>query len=202
MIGLYVLLGILLLIALILCLRVNLHIKYKSDLTIYLRILFIKIPIIPQNNKSAKKPKQNKKKQGVDSVKIVKSEEKEKKSPTLLENLGLIKEVLSVFIKAFAKELKVKLAKIHVKVATEDAAKTAILYGAVSGSIALIVELIDSYTNLSRLKERSIIVESDFLSDKSEADISISLSISVYGAIKTLLKSGFKYFQLKNKKAK
>ena len=84
----------------------------------------------------------------------------------------------------------------------EDAAKTAILYGAVSGSIALIVELIDSYTNLSRLKERSIIVESDFLSDKSEADISISLSISVYGAIKTLLKSGFKYFQLKNKKAK
>lgn len=202
MIGLYVLLGILLLIALILCLRVNLNIKYKSDLTIYLRILFIKIPIIPQNNKSAKKPKQNKKKQGVDSVKIVKSEEKEKKSPTLLENLGLIKEVLSVFIKAFAKELKVKLARIHVKVATEDAAKTAILYGAVSGSIALIVELIDSYTNLSRLKERSIIVESDFLSDKSEADISISLSISVYGGIKTLLKSGFKYFQLKNKKAK
>jgi hypothetical protein len=198
--ALYVILGILLLIALVLCLRVNLHIKYKSELAIYLRILFVKIPLIPQ--RKSKKIKQKKKSQSADSPKVVTSEERQKKSPTLLENLGMIKEVLAVFLKAFAKKLKVKLARIHVKVATDDAAQTAILYGAVSGSIALIVELIDSYTNLSRLGKRSIIVESDFLSDRSEADISISLSISVFDAISVLLKSAFRYFKLKNKNAK
>lgn len=200
MTALYVILGILLLIALVLCLRVNLHIKYKSELAIYLRILFVKIPLIPQ--RKSKKIKQKKKSQSTDSPKVVTSEERQKKSPTLLENLGMIKEVLAVFLKTFAKKLKVKLARIHVKVATDDAAQTAILYGAVSGSIALIVELIDSYTNLSRLGKRSIIVESDFLSDRSEADISISLSISVFDAISVLLKSAFRYFKLKNKNAK
>ena len=93
-----------------------------------------------------------------------------------------------------------KLAKIHVKVATPDAAQTAILYGAVSAIVANILELIDSYTNLKSLKKDTISIEPDFIANESDIGINISLSISVLGALVTLAKTFWKYTILKNKK--
>ena len=89
--------------------------------------------------------------------------------------------------------MRVKLAKIHINVATSDAAKTAILYGMVSTAVALLVDSIDEHTNLQKLKKKSIMIEPGFLSEKTTANINISLSISVYGAIATMLKMIVKY---------
>ena len=89
--------------------------------------------------------------------------------------------------------MHVKVAKLHIKVASNDAAKTAILYGAVSGATACLIDNIDEFTKLNKLKRKSVIIEPDFLSDKTEAKINISLSISVFGAIATILKMLLKY---------
>ena len=98
--------------------------------------------------------------------------------------------------------MRVKLARIHITVATSDAAKTAILYGVVSGAAACLVDLLDEITNLSRIKKSSIIIEPDFVSEKSNISINITLSISVFGALRTLVKTLFRYIRLKYIKPK
>ena len=95
--------------------------------------------------------------------------------------------------------MRVKLKWLRIKIASDDAAQTAIMYGAVSGVVANILELIDSYTNLNALKEDAVSVEPDFTSEKCEASINISLSISVFGALVTLAKTLWKSILIKNK---
>lgn len=201
MIALYILLGLLIFTLLILCLRVNLHIIYENDLNVYLRVLFIKYAIFPEKEK-----KFNEKKYGKKMAKKKKSQEpviKEKSDsdlkPSLLDKITYIKELLSVFLKSFSRHLRVNLKWLKIKIASDDAAKTAIMYGAVSGVVASILELIDSYTNLKALKEGTVSVEPDFTSEKCEASINISLSVSGFGALLTLAKTLWKSILLKNK---
>ena len=194
------LLGIVVLISLILTLRVNLNIVYEDELTVFLRILFIKIRLYPARKRKYKhKDKKKTKKEKPTYITRTSSEPKPK---NLVDNVKLITEVISEFFKAFSDQLHVKLAKIYIKVATPDAAQTAILYGLVGSAVECLVAVIDSITNLQRVKDHAIVVEPDFLSDNSQAQINITLSLSVFGAIKTLVKTLWKYFKLKNKNSK
>lgn len=200
-IALYILLGLIVIVAILLSIRVGLHIIYEDDLNVYLKVLFIKYSIYPAKKKKFNIKKYNKKekKKKSQSDIVIKEKSEKEKNPSLLDKISFIKEILSVFLKAFSKHLKVNLKKLHIIVATPDAAQTAITYGAISGVTAGIVELIDSYTNLKALNEDAIIVKPDFTSEKSEVSINISLSISVLGALITLGKTLWKSILLKNK---
>ena len=199
-----VIIGILIFIALVLCLRVNLRIIYEDKLRVYIRVLFFKYYLIPERKvkfNPQKHEKKQKKKENAPKTTIKTSKDKEK-SPTLLENISMIREIIKVVLDAFSRHMHVKIAKMHLSIATPDAAQTAVLYGAVSGAIAGLIELIDSYLNLKKLKKCAVIVEPDFLSEKSTARIDITLSMSGWGAIITLAKSLFKFTVLKHNKVK
>lgn len=200
-IALYIILGLILLITLMLSFRVNLHVIYEDELSVYLRVLFFKYYLYPEKTKkfSAKKHDKKKKKESAKKTAIKQVENGEQKS-TLLSKLNLVKEILSVFVKSFSKHLHVKVARLHVKVGSPDAAQTAILYGAISGVVACIVELIDSHTRLKPLASNSICVDPDFTAEESEVNINIVLSISSFGAIVTLAKAFWRYTVLKNSK--
>jgi hypothetical protein len=123
----------------------------------------------------------------------------ENTSSSILKPLKSVIKIIRIVSNSFKQHLHVTLAKIHVKVATQDAAQTALLYGAVSTAVACIVELIDDITNLKPLKSSSISVEPDFLLEKTDIRLKIILYISVLGAIKIFMKSFFKYFSLNDK---
>ena len=166
----------------------------------YLRILFFKIQILPDKDKKFNISKFKKKQKNAPITIIKDIKDSETDSPSLLDKLNTIREIISIFFNAFRTHLHVKLSKIHVSVATNDAAKTAVLYGAISGAVACIVDLIDEITNLKPLKDSSISVEPDFLSSKTEIDLNITLYITVLGAIKSLMKSLIQYYTLNNRK--
>lgn len=194
-IALYILLGIVLFICLILSLRIKLQIIYEDELKVYLKILFFKIQILPDKNKKFNISKFKRKKKQSSPAYILKDiKEAEPTSDSIIDKLNSVREIISIFFDSFHKHLHVKLTKIHVKVASSDAAKTAILYGTASTAVACVVDLIDEITNLHRLKESSISVEPDFLSDKTDIKLNIMLYISVAGAIKVLLKSLINYY--------
>ena len=198
MIFLYILLGIALLICLILSLRINLHIIYGDKLQIYLRILFIKLEILPNTSKIFDFNKQeNKKDLSTHVVKDIK--DADSTSLSILDKLNTVRDILSILSNAFHKHLHVRLSQIHIKVATNDAAKTAILYGAVSTAVAVIIDIIGDIANLKPLKKSSISVDPDFLSEKTDIKLNIVLYMSVAGAIKVLLQSFIKYYSLKDK---
>ena len=195
--------GIALLIALILSIRIKLHIIYEDELRVYLSILFYKIPIIPDTDAKFT-PEKLKKYEKYSPIHLLASIDKSQSQsqstsePSVLDRLNSIKEILLIFLNSFRHHLHVRLARIHINVATSDAAQTAILYGAVAASVACIVDIIDDITNLKRLKKSSIIVEPDFLSDKTDIKLKIVLHITIFGAIKTIMKSFIEYYSLKN----
>ena len=188
---LYIFLGLALLIALILSIRAKLHIRYKDELTIYLKILFFKIPLFPESKIKLDPKRYEKMLKGEENpqASIITQIKEESTKNSLLENIKMIGSFISTLIKSCAPYMRVKLARVHIYVGSSDAAKTAILYGAISGALALLIDNIDEYTNLEKLKKKSIIVEPDFLAETTSANIHICLSISVYGAIATMLKT-------------
>ena len=161
-------------------------------------MLFFKIKILPDkdNKFDVSKLKKKKKENQPPIIKNIKDAEAD--SPSLLDKLNSIREIIAIVFNEFKSYLHVKLTKIHVSVATDDAAKTAILYGAVSTAVACIVDLIDDITNLKTLKESSISVEPDFLSSKTDIDLNITLYVSILGAIKILMKSFIQHYLSKN----
>lgn len=197
MTAIYIILGIVLFFALILSLPVGINIRYREELSLYLKILFVKIKIYPQDKKKKikKSSKKDKKAQTRTSTEL--KEKKSEGGESLTSAIRLITEILATFFKAFAKRLHVRLAKIHIKVATSDAARTAILYGAVCGALACLTDLLNEITNLDGSPRYSITVCTDYLTERCEADIDISLSISVFGALTVLAKTLFKYIKLK-----
>ena len=192
-------LGIATLVALILATKATINIVYEDQLKIYLKVLFLKFRLYPERKKKFNiraYEKKQKKEQNPLNIKLIDSSKANAKAG-IVDNIKTISSILSVLFKTFTKHLHVKLAKIHIKIATPDAAQTAILYGAASASLAYVVELLDSYTKLHTIKERSIYIEPDFLSEKSEIKINISLSLSVFGALITIINTVIKYYTLK-----
>lgn len=195
MIFLYIILGIIALICIILALRVSLCLHYEKELCVYLRVFFVKIPILPDRPKKYKKKKEKKK----DSTVTLRTMG-DPKPRTLLDDVKMIREILHIFLKDFSHRAHVNLAKIHVRVGTPDAAQTAILYGLIASAIDGVVTFLEEITNLDKIRSHAISVEPDFLADRSSAEIKIRISISGFGAIALLFKTFFNYQKIKNRK--
>ena len=162
-------------------------------------ILFLKIQLLPDDKKRFKPSKLRKKKKD-SPIPLVKDIQKaDPNSSFIIDKLNSVREIISIIINTFHKRLHVKLTKIHIRVATPDAAQTAIIYGAVSTVVVCIIDILDDITNLKQLKNSSISVEPDFLSEKTDIKLNILLYISVFGAIKVLMKSFIKYYATKDK---
>ena len=192
----YILLGIVLLIAIILSLRIKLHIIYRDELQVFLKIAFFKIPIIPDTKNSFSKLRKKKSDSGANPIKRIQNESPETNS--IIDKLNAIRDILSILSETFHKHLHVKLSQVHIRVAASDAAKTAILYGAICTAVACIIDQIENIANLKSLKQSSVAVEPDFLSEKIDVKLNIVLYMSVWDAIAVLLKSFIRYYSLKD----
>ena len=203
MTGLWVFLGILLFFVFLLSLKATVTICYADEVKLYVKVLFLKISILPKKKKywkssmSAKKAKKiregRKKKAEKDRIakkeKAIKKEQKKlekakkpKKSMSeILDLVQLICHLVSAVIRRFFHHLRIDVARLRVKVATGDAATTAIAYGAVTQSINVLFPLLESVNTLSLpKKEADLSVEADFLSDTPELDVMFSFSLRVW----------------------
>lgn len=122
-----------------------------------------------------KKAKKEKKKQ---EKKDAKKEDEPKRS--VLDWLDIATSVLKVLFGRFAKHLRIKIAKLRINVATGDAASTAILYGVVIQSVAYIIEILQSITNVDGLKKADIAVNTDYLSESTTVELKFVFSLRVW----------------------
>jgi len=204
-----VLLGIVLFFAFILSLRGRIVLALNEDGELYLaiKILFFTIRIAPakspkpikikdytpkkhkkrlQKNYQAYLKKQEKKQQKK-AEKQKKKEQKKAKSTkekppkrSVFDWLDIATSVLKVLFERFFKHLRIKVVRLRINVATGDAASTAILYGVVVQSVAYIVEMLNSITNLNNLKKADIAVNADYLSEKTSCDLKFVFSIRIW----------------------
>lgn len=202
-ITLLIILAILSLIAVFLLLRVTLTVKYDGEAALVLRVLFVKKRLYPKKKKRYKKSMSAKKAQKI-KEKLRKKKEKKlekkrqkaeskkqdgkKASPTdILNTIQTVCIIVSQLIEKFSKYLKIKIAKIHITVATGDAAQTAIAYGAITQGINVLFPLLEDVKNFSMPKNQDIKISHDFLSEDSEMDLCLVFSLRVWQILLTAI---------------
>ena len=196
-------------LALILSIKGKLTVAYSDKLYLTLKILFVKIKILPQRDgrkrvrsmskKEAEKlerklarKKAKKEEKNLHRKQQHEEEEKEKKKKSfsdILDVISLITKIAKSALSTFWGHLKIDVAKFKIKVATEDAATTAIAYGAISQATAYLFEFLKNEKKVKCPKSADADVTCDFLADSPEADINVSFSIRVWHILHIALAS-------------
>lgn len=201
MIALYILAGLLLVIALILLLPVSVFIDYKDDFS--LKVKFFGFKVFMADNQ-ADKPQQ---KTENESAPKEKKENKVKSSFEILKDKkgfsGAVKEVFKFIadclkhVGKFLKTVKFRKVEFNLTVASEDAAKTAIEYGALCTAV---YPTLSFFNSISNVKYKRINVNSDFTTDKGSFDFSLIIKLQILFLIILTYKvfKEYKNFSIRN----
>lgn len=196
-----VLLGIVGLIVLILSVPVKVSLAFDNKIHITVRYLFIKLNILPVDPNKPKKPAKPKKEPEPKPEKPEDETPKEKKPNPILEmvkangydgmmlvikNLG---KVLGTYGGKLFKSVVFDEIDIYISVGTGDAASTAIKYGETCQKVYPVFGFICS-NNI--VKKYDILVEPDFLANKTENELFIDFSITVRKIINATLAMVFR----------
>ncbi|HBR32818.1 MAG: DUF2953 domain-containing protein [Eubacteriales bacterium] len=176
MVWLYIIGGFLILLLLFLFMKVTIRVSYIGDLQVWIRFLFIKLKIYPLKEKAEEKAPPIAKKQ-----KKPKEPKPEKPKPPLAETINLIKELFIEIITKFGRYIKLEEYRIKVLVATDDPAKTGVLYGIVCGTLGSVSVFIDRLKKRTRKKGRIYTeVTPDFIAGQSELYVSAAMSMRIW----------------------
>ncbi len=205
--------------AFIASLRAEVLIAYSDELVLTVRVLGIPIKILPKKKKKVKlsayskknrakyeaslkekaikkAKKKSEKKKKKDEAKAKKEADKAagkiKPKKPLGETIDMIRDLVAVAVLRFAKHLRIRVARLHIGVATGDAASTAILYGTVAPAVACIAAYLDSTSTLRHPAKSDIDIHADYLSEKMQIDIEIGFSLCVWQLFDILFKTGFR----------
>ncbi len=152
-----------------------------------------------------KKPKKKKKKKEEEPAAVddeaAKAAEKQKKREKREALFELIREVKRILPK-FVGKIHFRSAKLHVRVATGDAASTALACGGAKASASILFELIDHFAVLERGSAKNVAIEPDFTSDEMKYDVDVRFRLRVIWAIHYGLKVLLSFIKTKIKKSK
>ena len=186
----WIIIGILsfiaLLVIILLTAKVELRISYKDELSISAKFFFLNFKLYPEKPKKKKKKKKSKKPQPPASKSPSKKEAKKKSD--IIPKLFEYRDTVLGIVKEFASVLHFRFLDINIKIATDDAAKTAITYSLAVQGVSYLVSFLDNYSNVDVTKNSSINVYTDFLSEESSLDGSVLLYTRVYHALPVLMK--------------
>lgn len=201
MIFLWIFLGILIFLSLLSILKAHIVLEYREDISLTLRILCFHYPLYPSKKKKIRPTKQ-KKKPKKQAKKQSSTKETPQKEKGILEKLGALRELLSVLLTRTLGHLKIRTARIRIRVATGDAASTAVLFGAVNSAVSLLLETLDQFETLEIARGDEIEVIPDYLSETTSADLRLLFTLRVWHIFDILLKTFVTYTKTKNKKAR
>lgn len=170
--------------------RITVIFDYKDDLILTVKYLFITIMKIPADKpKKEKKPKKAKKssKKTTEPENPEKTEEKPKKKPALADILEVAKLAVNSVGKPLKKIIKrtiIAHLSLNISVGGEDAAKTAISFGATNFAVGSALGWLDTFFTLK--KPDDINITADFASEETKIDC--------YCEIKLVLAAGIAFF--------
>lgn len=197
MTALCIILGIVLLFALLLSLRVQAVIQTDSDEVLRLYVGPFRIRLSGNDKKPKKtgsRPKKAKKKK--EKKKKDASETGTKSSDSALSILETVRMILNV-LPDLGHRIRTEVRWLHITVGGSDAAKTAKLFGVLSASVGVILELLESATDLKPLSPGDATVIPDFCSEKTSLTLCIAVKLRIGSALAVLLKLAFRYFKAK-----
>ena len=192
-----VILGIVGLIVLLLSIPVKVSLAFDNKIHLSVKYLFIKLDILPVGPKKPKKPAKPKKEPEPKAEDEKKDEAPKEKKPNpilemvkangydgmmlVIKNLG---RVLGLYGGKLFKSIVFDEIDVYISVGTGDAASTAIKYGETCQKVYPVLGFICS-NNI--VKKYDILVEPDFLANKTENELFIDFSVTIRKIINATL---------------
>ena len=159
-----ILLTLLLFISVPLVCPFHLYLNYSGgDAAVYLRLLFLKIDLY-RKDKDKKDGEKQKRKNKKDTF-----------GPTVRL---IIRIIGKLFSPDYIGDIKIRPDRIHIKIASKDAARTALLFSAAYTLLLSAAEYAEDKDILDKRAEKDIVIYPDFTSCKSEADISLVFTMT------------------------
>lgn len=190
MIPFIIILAILLLIFLILAQWIKLHISADEGVTVKIGVGPIMFDATKASPGKKKKIKKGKKKKGAkDSTEEKSSPKEPEKKDGPLKTVSEIIEIVKEILPKANKKFHLRARTIEIKVATGDAASTAIVCGAAKAAASLLFELIDTYAVIDKGKSDRVTIEPDFLSEKSTCKVDLRFRVRVIHALGLFMKT-------------
>lgn len=208
LIALSVLGGILLFLILLICFgAVGARVTYEGELTVRLSILGFSKTIYPRKNaevrlrdvansnpekllkaekkrrKRAEKEAERKRKQQAKKEQAQAKKTNAEPKPNLKENLDMIFAILRRAYALTKGKVRVEFRKMHLRVATGDAASTAVLYGTILQTVAYLLQWTQDHFNEIRRREGDMTVEPDYLSERPSFELDLRLRVAGFRAV-------------------
>ena len=209
MIALYIILGILLCLLLVLLLRIRVILTCDEGIRVTLAVLFIRIRLYPRKKRVRVRDysyrryhRLRKKKKKKDAAKTAKNEAKQAKKKSKLklplkQRISLFVSLFDGIYQRFLRYFRIDIAKLKIDIATGDAAKTAILTGVVSQSVAYLCAILEKHTNLGRTYRAEIAVQPNYLAEHSRVEGRFIFSIRIIRLLDIGLRLSFRFLKLK-----
>lgn len=188
----YTLLALVLLVLIVLSIPITGRICYDGDLTVYIRVLGVRIPLYPTPQKEKASQANSKRRNASDTPSKWQELKELLKQDDLEGTLHFIGEVARLAGSTVGKLLRaITVTQLHLQllIATGDPADTAQLYGAVCGSLYPLLEQIGQ--RMRRVRQRHVRIEPNFLLEQSCARFDVRFRASVW----RLLGAGFTLLQ-------
>ena len=200
--ALYIVSATLLFLLLLSLARVRVILVYREDVRAYIRFLFLRFPIYPRKKRKVRisdfSYKNLKKRKSKTKPENKSRQTKKAKTGDVKRKFSFFYSIFKMLYPRLLRYFRIDVTRIHITVGTDDAAKTAITYGAVSQSVAYICAILDQHTNFHARHNSSITVIPDFTAEKFSADCKMCASLQLWQVLRLGLL--FSAAVLKNKK--
>ena len=167
-----------------------------------MRIWFVRKQIFPGRTKvkagsiNYKKIQKWRRKQARQALKKQQKAEKKKQSADEKGSTPGFKE--KSFARSFSKHLIVRIVSFKISVGSDDAARTAILYGTIAQSIAYILELLRHAFRLKLKQGEEVEVRADYVSDTIQAELYTAFTLRIWHAFAILFAVAGTYLKSKS----
>ena len=115
--------------------------------------------------------------------------EKRQSRPPITEFVPLVGRVAKLFFSRFFGKLHVQVARLHIRVGSDDAATTAILYGTMYQSLSFLMEGLQRITHMDELDKADILLIPDYTSDRISFDANITFRVTLGNVLGALIKA-------------
>ena len=205
MTALYIILGILAFFFILFSIPVHVVASVNTEVKLWIRFLFVKIPIFPRKKKPKKQGKQTsepkpKKEKTKKKKETAKTEGGPKKKKSVHDIVGLVKlllKIVAAVLRKFPRHFGVTIHAYEISIATGDAAKTAIAYGAVTGLSANLFRALRKATRFRIKRKAPVNVYTDFVGTKPRANICIDLNLTINDVLSRAMAAGLAFVKHK-----
>lgn len=209
MTALIVIAVILLFFVLVALFPLRIRVSFNDSVSVYIPILFFKIPIYPtrkrikslsgQKFRELRKAKSKKKPTNNSSKADSESENKTEKLSfkTIKPHLSEITLYVKDLLYKFNRHLNAKIYALYVVVSSDDAAKTAITYGAVSSSVSVLMSILEDRCNIKYSTNAKTGVYVDYTLGKCIIECDIRFTLRVWQIISLAVSAAMSFIKTK-----